>query len=130
MVTEMNIRARLGRSLRLAEFKSEAGDSSLNSLPKRVAISLSLLLLGNACAALRIDSERVENARLILSYDTNRDGIVTRDELENELRREFMLAKTNRSSLSFDAYVAKARSAFQMLDRNRDGKLTSDELRL
>jgi Ca2+-binding EF-hand superfamily protein len=66
----------------------------------------------------------------MLSYDADRDGIVTRSELEDDIRRQFASANMIGSPLSLDAFAANARSAFRMLDRNKDDRLTSDELRL
>jgi Ca2+-binding EF-hand superfamily protein len=97
----------------------------------RIICGFAFLLMGTACSALSIDSERTVDVRLTLSYDTNRDGIVTRDEVENGLQRDFAVAKIKGGgSPSFDKFAAKTRSAFQMLDRNKDGRLTSDELSL
>ncbi|HEY2069480.1 MAG TPA: hypothetical protein VGG48_08005 [Rhizomicrobium sp.] len=98
---------------------------------------------------------------ILLAYDTNHDGIVTKAELEAGLRADFAKADykhlgkldeeearavnqqrlaTDESTASplidwnhdgyidFDEFAANARSLFDQLDRNGDGKLTPDEI--
>ena len=98
---------------------------------------------------------------MLLKYDTNRDGTLTRQELEAGLRAEFNAADKNRSGcldpaevreineqrvkadesaasplidwknngcIDFDEFATTARSLFEQLDRNGDGKLTPELL--
>jgi Ca2+-binding EF-hand superfamily protein len=106
--------------------------------------------------------ELEQKIRLMLSYDENSDGMVTRAELEAGLRRQFVAADVNRygyldakemqaendlryrafgvsysplidwhqnGKIDFDEFAATARSVFEELDKNHDGKLDKDELR-
>lgn len=108
-------------------------------------------------------SDREQNIRLMLSYDGNSDGTVTRAELEEGLRRQFMAADVNGDgrldgpetraendrrfrangtgasplidwnqdgAVSFDEFATTARSVFDELDRDHDGVLDRDEVRL
>ena len=101
-------------------------------------------------------------AAILLAYDANHDGTVTRAEMEAGLRADFAKADykhlgrldeeevravnqqriaTDQSTASplvdwnhdgyvdFDEFAANARSLFDQLDRNGDGKLTPDELK-
>jgi hypothetical protein len=70
------------------------------------------------------------NVRLMLSYDANSDGTVTRAELEAGLMRQFAADMNHGGFASFDEFAARARSVFAVLDRNNDGRLSSDEMRL
>jgi len=107
------------------------------------------------------DLER--DVRLMLSYDANGDGIVTRQELDEGLRRQFAACDVNGDGkldsketqdenqrrfmangtlasplidwnqdgfVSFEEFATTAHSVFDQLDKDRDGRLTSDELRL
>jgi hypothetical protein len=107
------------------------------------------------------DVER--DVRLMLSYDENSDGTVTRAELEAGLKRQFAIVDVNRDGrldametraentrrqmangtaysplidwnqdgfVDFDEFATTARSVFDELDKNHDGVLSSDELRL
>ena len=136
-----------------------------------------VLLLTAACGAMRGPppgaagpngatrslSEQEQNIRLMISFDGNSDGTVTRDEMEAALRRQFaacdvnadgridireMQAENDRrfrvsgagasplidwnqnGQIDFDEFATTARSLFSELDRDSDGKLASDELRL
>jgi hypothetical protein len=108
-------------------------------------------------------TDREIDIRLMLSYDENSDGTVTRQELEDGLRRQFAAADTKHLGfldaeetraendrrakangtgasplidwnqdgvVDFDEFATTARSVFETLDKNMDGKLTPDELRL
>jgi EF hand len=108
-------------------------------------------------------SDRERDIRLMLSYDGNSDGTVTRAELEAGLRRQFMAADTDHDGrldgdetraendrrfrangtltsplidwnqdgfVSFDEFATTARSVFDELDTNHDGRLDASELRL
>src|SRR5690242_6280082 len=46
-------------------------------------------------AAMRPVSEQEQNIRLMLSYDENSDGTLTRDELEAGLKRQFAVCDLN-----------------------------------
>jgi len=108
-------------------------------------------------------SDQELKIRLMLSYDFNDDGIVTRAELEAGLKLQFGAADANGDGrldppevrtendhrftyngvsvppltdwdgdgfISFDEFATTARAAFALLDRDYNGKLTPDELRL
>ena len=118
---------------------------------------------GGPNAGIRPLSEQEQNIRLMLSFDGNSDGTVTRDEMEAALRRQFAACDTNHDGhidikemqaendrrfrvngagasplidwnqngqIDFDEFATTARSLFSELDRDRDGKLAPDELRL
>jgi Ca2+-binding EF-hand superfamily protein len=118
---------------------------------------------GGPNGAIRPLSEQEQNIRLILSFDGNSDGTVTRDEMEAALRRQFAACDTNgdgridiremqaendrrfrvnmagasplidwnqNGQIDFDEFATTARSLFAELDRDSDGKLAPDELRL
>lgn len=123
-----------------------------------------------ACGALRngtpgdpTAAQLQQQVRLMLTFDENSDGVVTREELEAGLRRQFAaidvahhgyldtkeaqaendrragvlgasyspLVDGRRSGMiDFDDFAAVPRSIFERLDRNHDGKLDQNELRL
>ena len=107
--------------------------------------------------------ETEQNIKLMLSYDENSDGVVTREELEAGLRRQFAAADVNHygfldakemqaendrryrafggsysplidwhqdGRIDFDEFAAVPRSIFEELDKNHNGKLDNNELRL
>ncbi len=107
--------------------------------------------------------ETEQNIKLMLSYDENSDGVVTRQELENGLRRQYATADLNHDGkldlremqaendrrfrafgteasplidwnqdgiIDFDEFASTARSVFEDMDKNHDGKLDANELRL
>lgn len=107
--------------------------------------------------------ETEQNIKLMLSYDENSDGLVTRQELENGLRRQYATADLNHDGkidlremqaendrrfrafgteasplidwnqdgvIDFDEFASTARSVFEDMDKNHDGKLDANELRL
>lgn len=113
---------------------------------------------GNLAAA-----ELEQEVRLMLTYDENSDGVVTREELEDGLHRQFaaidagrrgyldsrqVQAEDDRRSrvlgasyspmvdmhrngmIDFDEFAALPRAIFDRLDRNHDGRLDANELRL
>jgi len=137
--------------------------------------ALAVLTIGSACAGpgsgprMRpgafpptvTDLER--DIRLMLSYDANSDGTVTREELDTGLRRQFAVSDVNGDGrldnretqdenqrrfmangtlasplidwnqdgfVSFEEFATTARSVFDQLDKDHDGRLTPDELRL
>jgi hypothetical protein len=98
---------------------------------------------------------------LLMRYDTNHDGIITREEMEAGLKADFAAADTNHDGrldedetaavnharwaeggsttstivdwnhdgyVDFNEFANTARSLFDEIDRNGDGKLTPDEL--
>ena len=118
---------------------------------------------GNANRPLPPISETEENIKLMLSYDENSDGTVTRDELEAGLRRQFAAADLNHDGkidiremqaendrrfrafgtaasplidwnqdgmIDLTEFASTARSVFEEMDKNHDGKLDGNELRL
>ncbi len=107
--------------------------------------------------------ETEQNIKLMLSYDGNSDGVVTRQELEDGLRRQYATADLNHDGkidlkemqaendrrfrafgteasplidwnqdgiIDFDEFASTARSVFEDMDKNHDGKLDANELRL
>ncbi|HYM18091.1 MAG TPA: hypothetical protein VEU06_05965 [Micropepsaceae bacterium] len=107
------------------------------------------------------DLER--DVRLMLSYDANGDGTVTRQELDEGLHRQFAICDVNGDGrldsqetqaenqrrfmangtlasplidwnqdgfVSFEEFATTAHSVFDGLDKDKDGRLTPDELRL
>ena len=108
-------------------------------------------------------TETEQSIKLMLSYDENSDGTVTRQELENGLRRQYAAADLNHDGridlremqaendrrfrafgteasplidwnqdgfIDFDEFASTARSVFEEMDKNHDGKLDDNELRL
>jgi Ca2+-binding EF-hand superfamily protein len=108
-------------------------------------------------------TETEENIKLMLSYDGNSDGTVTRQELEDGLKRQYAAADLNHDGkidlkemqaendrrfrafgtgasplidwnqdgvIDFDEFASTARSVFEEMDKNHDGKLDNNELRL
>jgi hypothetical protein len=98
---------------------------------------------------------------ILLGYDFNHDGTITRAEMETGLKADFDAADTNHDGrldedevravnqkrwsdnastssplvdwnhdgyVDFNEFAATARSLFDEMDRNGDGKLTPDEL--
>jgi Ca2+-binding EF-hand superfamily protein len=81
-------------------------------------------------------SDREQNIRLILTYDVNHDGAVTRDELEQGLKREFAMADRNGDGiLDLSEMQAENGRRFNanktgfspLIDWNRDGKVDFSE---
>lgn len=108
-------------------------------------------------------TETEQDIKLMLSYDENSDGTVTRQELEDGLHRQFaaadfdhdgkidlkeMQAENDRrfrafgteasplidwnqdGYIDFDEFASTPRSVFEDMDKNHDGKLDPNELRL
>jgi Ca2+-binding EF-hand superfamily protein len=132
------------------------------------------LLIASACAGPRNPgananrppppiTETEQNIKLMLSYDENSDGTVTRQELEDGLRRQYAAADLNHDGkidlkemqaendrrfrafgteasplidwnqdgiIDFDEFASTTRSVFEEMDKNHDGKLDNNELRL
>jgi Ca2+-binding EF-hand superfamily protein len=107
--------------------------------------------------------DRERGIRLVLTYDANSDGTITRAELEEGLHRQFAVVDTNHDGrldstevraendrrwqangtavsplidwnqdgvVDFDEFATTARSVFEELDRDHNGVLTPEELRL
>lgn len=108
-------------------------------------------------------TETEQNIKLMLSYDENSDGTVTRQELEDGLHRQFAAADLDHDGkidlkemqaendrrfrafgteasplidwnqdgyIDFDEFASTSRSVFEEMDKNHDGKLDPNELRL
>lgn len=112
--------------------------------PIRVLVSCGLMLAGWGCASddrgpaiardPRVATAQVGemqlNIRLMLSFDANRDGLVTRDEVEAGLRAQFEAADTDRNgSLNLSEIQAENARRWQasgtasspLIDWNQDG---------
>ena len=112
--------------------------------PIRVLVSCGLLLAGWGCAsddrgpALARDprvatsqvGEMQLNIRLMLSFDANKDGLVTRDEVEAGLRAQFETADTDHNGrLNLNEIQAENARRWQasgtgsspLIDWNQDG---------
>jgi Ca2+-binding EF-hand superfamily protein len=118
---------------------------------------------GGMPGQMRPITEQEQNIRLMLSFDGNSDGALTRDEMEAALRRQFeacdlnhdgridvseMQAENDRrfkafgtgasplidwnrnNQIEYDEFATTARSLFAEMDRDRDGQLGPNELRL
>src|SRR5882724_12545088 len=140
---------------------------------RMVVLGMGVMLMATGCASqrrpplimgpIRPITELEQNIRLMLSLDGNSDGTVTRDEMEDALRRQFAAADTNHDGhidikemqaendrrfrvngagasplidwnqngeIDFDEFATTARSLFAELDKDMDGKLVPNELRL
>src|SRR5579884_3435609 len=108
-------------------------------------------------------TETEQDIKLMLSYDENSDGTVTRQELEDGLHRQFAAADLDHDGkidlkemqtendrrfrafgteasplidwnqdgfIDFDEFASTPRSVFEEMDKNHDGKLDGNELRL
>lgn len=150
------------------------GHMPLKPLLRFAACAGIAVLIASACAGPRVARqgpnrppqpimETEQNIKLMLSYDENSDGTVTRQELENGLRRQFAVADLNHDGridlqemqaendrrykafgsetsplidwnqdgyIDFDEFASTARSVFEEMDKNHDGKLDPNELRL
>lgn len=80
---------------------------------------------------------RKRRARIFASFDTDRDGVVTRAELAGELRRraEMWAERLGRrfdldgdSRVTREEFDQRAAERFSWWDLNDDGKITPDEL--
>ena len=112
--------------------------------PIRVLVSCGLLLAGSSCASgdrgpviardPRVATSQVGemqlNIRLMLSFDSNKDGLVTRDEVEAGLRAQFEAADIDRNgSLNLNEIQAENARRWQasgtasspLIDWNQDG---------
>jgi Ca2+-binding EF-hand superfamily protein len=81
-------------------------------------------------------TDREQNIRLILAYDANADGKVTRDELEAGLKREFVMADRNGDGVldlpeiqaeNARRFAANRTGFSPLIDWNRDGKVDFSE---
>ena len=91
---------------------------------------------GGPNASVRPLTEQDQNIRLMLSYDENSDGIVTRDEMEAGLRRQFAACDLNHDGRvdlqEMQAENARRFRAFgtgasPLMDWNQNGQLELDE---
>lgn len=91
---------------------------------------------GNANRPLPPISETEENIKLMLSYDENSDGTVTRDELEAGLRRQYAAADLNHDGKidiremqaeNDRRFRAFGTAASPLIDWNQDGIIDFDE---
>ena len=92
---------------------------------------------GNASRPLPPISETEENIKLMLSYDENSDGTVTRDELEAGLRRQYAAADLNHDGKidiremqaeNDRRFRAFGTAASPLIDWNQDGMIDFTEL--
>ena len=143
---------------------------------RMLAVSAAVMLIAFACGGprrglppggmpdqMRPFSEQEQNIRLMLSFDGNSDGTVTRDEMEAALKRQFDVCDTNHDGridlremqaendrrfrafgtgasplidwnqngeIEFDEFATTARSMFAELDKDMNGRLDMNELRL
>jgi hypothetical protein len=118
--------------------------------PIRVLVSCGLLLAGWGCASddrgpriardPRVATSQVGemqlNIRLMLSFDANKDGLVTRDEIDAGLKVQFEAADTDRNgSLSLSEIQAENARRWQtfgtgsspLIDWNQDGVVSFAE---
>jgi hypothetical protein len=91
---------------------------------------------GGANGAIRPLSEQEQNIRLILSFDGNSDGTVTRDEMEAALRRQFAACDTNgdgridireMQAENDRRFRVSAAGASPLIDWNQNGQIDFDE---
>ena len=113
--------------------------------------------------SMRPISEQEQNLNLMLSYDANNDGALSREELEEAQKRLFATSDVDRdgrldtgemqaendrrfrasgtgasplidwnrnAQIEFDEFATTARSLFAQLDRDENGQLGQDELRV
>ena len=146
---------------------------SVAGVPFRNLLILGSVLLVSACASQTPHHHRWNPngtprnedwhspSGMLLRYDANRDGTLTRAELEAGLHKDFDAFDTGHTGcltgdqvtainearasvdsaaasplidwkgkgcVDFDEFAATARSLFEQLDTNSDGKITQDEL--
>ena len=91
---------------------------------------------GGPNGAIRPLSEQEQNVRLILSFDGNSDGTVTRDEMEAALRRQFAACDTNgdgridireMQAENDRRFRVSGAGASPLIDWNQDGQIDFDE---
>ena len=118
------------------------GRGSMNLL-RSVAVGWVLAAMGLAsgCASNRNDppqapDELEQNIRLMLSYDGNSDGKVTREELDQGLRRQFAAVDRNGDGVldlpeiqpeNDRRFRAMGTGFSPLIDWNRDGKVDFSE---
>ena len=106
-----------------------------------VAVAAAALAAGLAApsqAAQRLPAGLPASAALLLRYDADHDGIVTREEMEAGLKTDYAAADTNgdgclgpaevraenQRRLTLDGAVASP-----LVDKTKDGRITQNELR-
>ncbi|HXJ01546.1 MAG TPA: hypothetical protein VNH44_09995 [Micropepsaceae bacterium] len=148
----------------------------MTSAARKFAVAAALILVAAGCSGprrgppqqgmpgqMRPISEQEQNIRLMLSFDGNSDGTVTRDEMETALKRQFEACDLNHDGridlremqvendrrfrafgtgasplidwnqngqIEFEEFATTARSVFAELDKDHDGKLDMNELRI
>lgn len=103
------------------------------SVFKYLGFSLCFVFVSNAAVA---EESTKESSRLLAKYDANGDQVISLREVEDKRKRVFTHMDSDQDGdVSFAEYenVDKAKRApllkarFQMLDLNRDGRLTGEE---
>jgi Ca2+-binding EF-hand superfamily protein len=123
------------------------GSDEMGRFATIMAAGLAGLLLVAGCAGQRGGgrpsgpnprevSDQELNIRLMLSYDANSDGTVTRDELEAGLKRQFAAADTNGDGRldpqevraeNDRRFMASGTATSPLIDWNQDGFVSFDE---
>jgi Ca2+-binding EF-hand superfamily protein len=118
----------------------------IRQIVRFIACAGAVFLIAAACAgprravigmrALPPIGETEQNIKLMLSYDENSDGVVTRQELEAGLRRQYAMADTNHDG-KIDLREMQAENdrrfrafgteASPLIDWNQDGVIDFDE---
>jgi hypothetical protein len=111
---------------------------------KTIAAALAVLAVASACGGAQRrpmgppppPSDLEQNIRVMLSYDTNGDRKVTRDEVEQALKRQFAVVDRNNDGVldqqelqaENDRRYGAAGTGFSpLIDWNRDGRLDFTE---
>lgn len=136
---------------------------------RMVIVAAALVLAGAGCGLTGqmprdpvTPADAMQSIRLMQSYDADHDGIVTKEEMEAGLKREFSICDSNGDGrlgaaemqaendrrwkasgpassplidwsqdgfIDFAEFATTARSVFTDLDRDKDGRLSANELR-
>jgi EF hand len=112
------------------------GSEEMRRFATVVAAGFAGLLVVASCANSPQMSDQELNIRLMLSYDANSDGTVTRDELEAGLKRQFVAADTNGDGRldpqevraeNDRRFMANGTATSPLIDWNQDGFVSFDE---